>query len=141
MKFQINLYGNGNEKINNKKIFYKGTFQSDNPLTISGKLGLVWDGNYDDSDANELFKNYTRYNNPHKLSCYLAVGLPVIVWSKSAISEIVEKYNIGYQIGNLYDINNIDLSDYDEKKKNVEKLSTKLRDGFFTKEVMRKIIE
>lgn len=141
MNFYINLYGIGNEKINNKKLLYKGSFEPDNPTNISGKLGLVWDGNFDESDEKEGFKNYTKYNNPHKLSCYLATGIPVIVWDKSSVADLVKKYNVGYTISNIYDINKINFKDYLIKKENAEKLGKKVREGYFIKKVISEIIE
>ena len=102
---------------------------------------MVWDGNYDESDQNEGFKNYTKYNNPHKLSCYIAAGLPVIVWRKSAAAQFVNKYNIGYTISNLYDINNLDFSDYEEKLKNVSVIQKKVCNGKFTKDAINKVLE
>lgn len=142
VNFKTNVYGVCNDKINNDKIYYKGKFPPEElPNYIEGDLGLVWDGNYDESDENEGFKNYTKYNNPHKLSCYIAAEKPVIVWRKAAIAEIVEKYNIGYVISNLYEINDLNLNDYYEKKENVKRLSKKVKEGYFTKRVLNEILE
>ena len=142
MKFELYLYGQKNKEIKNKKIIYKGKCAPDEmPNEIDGDLGLVWDGNFDESDEEESYKNYTKYNNPHKLSCYIAAGMPVIVWKKSAIADFVRENNIGYEISNLYDINIIDFSDYDVKKKNVEKLEQKVRRGYFTQSVLGKILK
>lgn len=142
MNFTLNVYGVGIDKDINKKIIYKGKYSPDDlPLNLKGNLGLVWDGNYDESDENATFKNYTKYNNPHKLSCYMAAGLPVIVWKKSAIADFVDKYNIGYTISNIYDINDIDFSDYNEKLKNVIDICKKVRNGYFTKEAFDKVLQ
>ena len=111
------------------------------PNKIDGNLGLVWDGNFDESDEEKNYKNYTRFNNPHKLSCYIASGMPVIVWKKSAIADFVRENNIGYEISNLYDINKLDFSDYDVKKKNVEKLEQRVRKGYFTQSALSKILK
>lgn len=134
MNFVINLYGVlGDIKITNKKINYKGKFKPDElPNVIDCDLGLVWDGNLDESDENEGFKNYSKYNNPHKLSCYVASNIPVIVWEKSAAADFVKKHNIGYTIKEVYDINKLDLSDYDVKLKNVSKIGNKVRNGEYT---------
>ena len=141
INFKFNLYGVGITQNINEKMKYKGSYSPDVlPDKLEGNLGLVWDGNYDESDENEGFKNYTKYNNPHKLSCYIAAGLPVIVWRKAAVADFVKKYNIGYTIGNIYDINNIDFSDYEEKLKNVQELSEKVRSGYFTKKVINEIL-
>ena len=140
MNFNLLLYGNGINEIKNEKIKYMGSFKPEElPNKIEANLGLVWDGNYDESDENNTFKNYTRYNNPHKLSCYIAAGLPVIVWGKSAVADFVKEKNIGYTIRNVYDINNIDMSDYDVKKKNIKEIQTKVRSGFYTKKILEEI--
>lgn len=141
MNFTMNVYGVNNEIIQNKKIQYKGKYIPDElPKYIEGDLGLVWDGSYDESDENEGFKNYTRYNNPHKLSCYIAAKMPVIVWKKAAVAEFVNKYNVGYTINNIYDINKIDFTDYKIKQENVEKLNGKVISGDFTKKVINEIL-
>lgn len=142
MNFIMNLYGNGIYDKNNRKLNYCGSFLPDElPNIIKGDLGLVWDGNIDDTDENSSFKNYTKFNNPHKLSCYIASGIPVIVWEKSAVSKFVLDNNIGYVINNLYDINNLDFSDYLDKKKNVMEICKKIRNGFYTKKAIEKCLE
>ena len=80
MNFTLNLYGVGiNDDIGNKRV-YKNKYPANTlPNKLEGNLGLIWDGNSDSSDENIGMKNYTKINNPHKLSCYMAAGLPVIV--------------------------------------------------------------
>ena len=144
MKFNLNFYGACNETISNDKIILKGKFlPNDLPKNIQGDLGLVWDGNYDESeDTNGYqYKNYTKYNNPHKLSGYIAAEIPVIVWEDAAIAEFVKKYNIGYTIRNIYDINQINFSDYIEKQKNVHILSERVREGYYTKKVFSEALK
>ena len=141
LNFKFNLYGLGISEDISKKLRYYGSFEPDDLSTIKGKVGLIWDGNYDESDQDATFKNYTRYNNPHKLSCYVAAGLPVIAWEKAAIADFIKKYDIGYTINSIYDINNIDLSDYNKKKKNVMKISGKVKEGYYTKRVVNSIIK
>ncbi|MBQ9659592.1 MAG: hypothetical protein IJV31_12735 [Clostridia bacterium] len=139
MKFNLFLYGNGNVK-SSERIFYKGKFLPDElPNKIEGDLGLVWDGNFDESDENQGFKNYTKYNNPHKLSCYIAAGIPVIVWEKSAVAEFVKNNDIGYLINNIYDINELDFSKYEQKKKNIKEIKEKVRKGYYTKKIIKEI--
>jgi hypothetical protein len=141
MQFNLYLYGLGISSNINEKIIYKGSFESNEINTLEGDLGLIWDGNYNESDEKESFKNYTKYNNPHKLSCYLACGIPVIVWSKAATASFVKKNNIGYCISNIYEINDLDLSDYNLKKKNAIEIGKKLRNGDYTCTVINSIIE
>lgn len=144
IEYSLNLYGKGIEKreINNGKIKYVGAYTPEElPNVIEANIGLVWDGNFDDSDENNDFKNYTKYNNPHKLSCYIAADLPVIVWKKSAIADFVKKYDIGFIIENLYDINDIKKEDVIQKSENVKKISMKVRNGEFTREIFKKVIK
>lgn len=142
MKFNMNVFGIGIDKDINNKISFKGKLHPEElPNKLPGNLGLVWDGCFDDSDEDVTFKNYTKFNNPHKLSCYMAAGLPVIVWEKAAIADFVKANNIGYTISNIYDINNIDLTDYEIKLKNALELKEKVRNGHFTKLVIEEIVK
>jgi len=141
MNFNINLYGIGLGKLANKKLNNMGSFDPDNLSSITGDLGLIWDGVYDDSDSDKLFKNYTKYNNPHKLSCYLASGKPVIAWKKSAIADFIIENNIGYLIDNVYNINKIKFDDYSKKKENAIIIGERLRKGYYTKKVLEDIID
>lgn len=140
--FTLNLYGIGLEPNISQKINYKGKFNPDElPTFIEGDLGLIWDGGFDSSDEQSKAKNYTKYNNPHKLSCYIAAGIPVIAWRKSAIAEFIKKENIGYLIDNIYSINDIKLDDYNEKLKNIKKLQSKVTNGYYTKRIIKKVLE
>lgn len=142
MNFKLNLYGVGIDKNINDKIILKGSFMPDElPKNINANLGLVWDGEYDSSDEFENLKNYTKYNNPHKLSCYIASGIPVIVWEKSAAASFVKKYDIGYTIKDIYEINNLDFSDYDIKLKNIQQIRNKIIDGYFIKKAINEALK
>ncbi len=145
MKFNINIYGpnkNNRNELNNKKIKFKGCFSPEEIIEkMEGNLGLVWSGKIDDSDRNVGDKKYNIYNTPHKLSCFLAAGIPVIVWEDSAIADVVKKYNIGYTIKNIYEINNLDLSDYNKKIANVLKIRKKIINGYYTKTAINKCLK
>lgn len=141
MNFYIHAYGAGYSKIDNKKIIYGGILDGNSLPGIYNGLGLIWDGGADDDDENESWKEYTKYNNPHKLSCYMALGLPAIVWDESAAADFVKKYDVGYTISCVYDINQINYSNIIEKKKNAKKIGQKVRSGFYTKKVFDAIIK
>ena len=66
--------------------------------------------------------------------------MPVIVWKKAAIAKFVEENNIGYLINNIYEINDIDYTIYDEKVKNVNIIKKRVKEGYYTKKVIEKII-
>jgi len=142
MNYTLNVYGVGIENDIHEKIKYQGSFLPEElPNKLDADFGLVWDGKCDESDENEGFKKYTKYNNPHKLSCYLAAGLPVIVWKKSAIKDFVLKNNLGYAVNSLEEINKLDFKDYEQIKSNVEEFKQKVRSGYFTKKMIDKILE
>ena len=143
MNFNLNLYGQGFKQNENNKTIYKGVFQPEKlPKEWDNNgIGLVWDGKLDETDVEFGVKNYTKYNNPHKLSCYLAAGIPVIVWEKAAIADFVIKNNVGFLIKNIYEINNLDFSDYEVKKENAKKISEKIRNGYFTKKIFKEVID
>ena len=142
IKFKFNVYGTGTALEDLKGIVdYKGKYPPDElPNLLEGNLGVVWDGAFNDEDETFCLKNYTKYNNPHKFSLYMAAGLPVVVWKKAAIAKIVEKYNIGYTVNNLYEINDIDFSDYDIKLKNVQEMKNKVRNGYFLETAMNEYL-
>ena len=143
MKFKFNVYGTGTElDYLHKTVNYKGKFPPDElPDILDGNLGLIWDGSYNDEDEAYCLKNYTKYNNPHKLSLYIAAGLPVVAWKKSAIADFIQKYDIGYLIDNIYDINNIDFSNYNVKLNNINNVQKQARSGYFTTNAINKCIK
>lgn len=141
LPFPIYLYGTGiDERQLNAKIRYEGNASPDElPHIMKGHLGLIWDGQWDEVDENKGFKNYTKYNTPHKLSCYLAAGIPVIVWEKSAIAEMVKRENIGYTIRTLEGIKNLNFQEYFVKKERIKIFQQNVRSGYYTKRVMEQI--
>ncbi|MGX7052149.1 hypothetical protein [Leuconostoc palmae] len=97
-------------------------------------FGLAWDTN---TNAYENSENYAKYNNPHKVSLYLASGLPVIVKKNTAIANIVVTYNLGIIIDSLEDLDT-SLSQIDEKQMrsmliSVNNFRKLLSDGYYTK--------
>ena len=128
----IRLYGNGYSSDLDGKFIYGGVFEPDQIGSIEGDLGLVWDGFKDERDASTGFKGYTRYNCPHKLSCLLACGMPVIVWSKAAMADFVTRENVGYTINKITDIDDLTFDDYVTKLANARRIGDLLRAGTYT---------
>ena len=71
----------------------------------------------------------------------MASGLPAVVWKKAAVAKFVDKYDVGYTIDNIYDINNIDFSKYGEKLKNVSEIKEKVRSGYYIEKAVKECIE
>jgi hypothetical protein len=137
----LNVYGLGYDVPLNIKngVTYKGIAPPDQlPFVIEGSFGLVWDGN----DLNNC-DPYLMYNNPHKLSLYLAAGMPVIVWNKSAVAAWVLEKNIGFCIGSILEIgnffDNISCNEYEIMKKNAAAIGKQLCDGYYLKTVLKNI--
>lgn len=80
---------------------YKGAFDGNQPEGLYGDFGLVWDGDSLET-CNGMLGEYLRFNAPFKLSLYLALGLPVIVWRESAMATYVERYHLGLCIDSLH---------------------------------------
>ncbi len=142
---KYSLYGPNLDNFkNNEFISYKGVFPPEQlPEHIVESFGLLWDGP-------SLFTctgttgEYMKYNNPHKFSLYIACGLPVIVWDQAAVSSFVRKYDIGICVNSIEEIeeklNTISEDQYIKYLNNVSKLSEKVRNGFFIKDAVNKII-
>lgn len=78
-------------------------FQGDHTGTIHGGWGLVWDGD-SITTCDGVLGDYLRYNLPHKLSLYIAAGLPVIVWSQSAVADWVKENHLGLVVDSLEEL-------------------------------------
>lgn len=109
-------------------------------LACENGFGLVWDG-----DSVNESDSYTRYNNPHKASLYLASGMPLIVWNRSALSELVDTTKIGISVGSIEEANevisNMTQIEYDDYKDNVNKFQNKVINGGFTESVISRILD
>ena len=68
---------------------------------------------------------------------YLASGIPVIIWSKAALAEFIEKNKCGITVDSLYEIadklKSMTDKEYEDIKKNVQAISPKLKNGYYTK--------
>lgn len=146
ISFSLNLYGNGFSKKDETEILkYKGCFSPDDIIrNMEGSFGLVWDGDEITSCVGTLGE-YTKINNPHKLSMYIVAGLPVIVWRKAAVAALVKKYNIGFVVNDLVEIddilNNIDKKTYQDYLCNVMKLREKVMVGYHFKSAIKRVID
>lgn len=128
----FNLYGPSYEGIPIKNVSYHGSFAPDKlDYAVSGSFGLVWDGESADSCVG-VWGEYLKYNNPHKTSFYLALGLAVIIWRGAALADFVLKNNCGIVVDSLYDIPAaVKNADLPLLQKNARKVAKKLRSGYF----------
>ncbi len=142
---KMNVFGINYQKEKNQGDFnYCGAFPPDEiHKKLSGKYGLLWDGN--SLEECKVFNgNYMEYINPHKLSLYIAAGLPVIDCKKSATSDFIKRENIGVSINSLYELEEIlekiSKKEYEEKVKNVLKIREKIINGKVLTELIKEIL-
>lgn len=86
-----------------------------------------------------------RYNNPHKVSLYLSLGIPVIIWREAALADFIIREGVGITIDNLENIDELLLQvseqEYKDMKQKAIKISKKIRNGDFTRYVVKKVLE
>lgn len=118
-------------ELNNRTI-YKGHFNPDIIQNIEGSWGLIWDGD-NMNDCTGYLGAYTKLNAPHKFSMYSIAHLPVIVWEKSAIANLVKDKNIGITISSLLEIESIidaiSPTQYDVYVKNIIQFASDVESG------------
>lgn len=141
----FNLYGPGwNDTLSqNDNAHYCGSFSPDIiPGKLDGQYGLIWDGTTT-AGCSGVLGEYTKINNPHKMSLYIAAGIPVIAWSDAAVSEFIRRYDIGITvecIDTLQEtIADISVEKYIEMKKNVMLLRDRVISGGFLTSVLAQI--
>lgn len=143
---QFNLFGaNYTSKLCAYNIFYFGAFLPNDLIqNLQGKYGLVWDGDTIETCSGGKGE-YLRINNPHKLSLYLAIGLPVIIWDEAAEADFVLKEHVGITVKSLYELSDklskVSDSDYENMKHNAQIVGARLRNGEYMTKAIKKAEE
>jgi hypothetical protein len=85
-----------------------------------------------------------RFNNPHKLSLYVSLGLPVVVWKEAAIAEFVLTRGIGVTISDLRELGDIPRrvspQEYREMAARVTSLSHRVKRGEFVRQALGRVV-
>lgn len=142
---KFSLYGMNFTLDAYKNVKYHGAFPADEiPNQLNSGFGLIWDGSRIDT-CDGAFGNYLRYNNPHKLSLYLASALPVIIWSQAAEASFITDNHLGLTIDSLYDLpkvlSEVTEEEYERFASNAKKVAKKLRTGYFTKTALENAVK
>lgn len=119
-------------------ISYTGYLTPDKmPNLINYGFGLAFDV---DSDAGH-FANYQTLNLSHKVSLFLAAGLPIIVNARAASAPILRAANAALVIDSIGDIEDIfyamDDVQYHKLAHGSAQLGRLVRDGFFYTKAVR----
>lgn len=116
------------------------------PRRLAKGFGCVWYGESAVTCKGKIV-DYLRFINPHKLSLYLAAGLPVIVWGESAVADFVLRNKVGVAVRSLVElpelIRNLSGEDYSLLARNARQIGGLLLRGEFTRraigEALRRI--
>lgn len=146
--YAINIYGKGfdiSHAANPDAFHMKGFMLPDKLISSAeGDFGLVWDGDSLDCCSGD-WGEYLMFNTPHKVSLYIRCGLPIIIWSKTAMAKFVEENGIGICIDSLRDINGIyerlTQAEYDTMCDNVQRISRMMSEGWYFKKAISEIVK
>lgn len=118
---------------------YAGIFSPSNTGYIKAGWGLLWDGNSVETCAGAMGE-YLKINSSHKLSLYLACGLPLIVWSGSSLAYWLNAKGVCVLIDSLDEIpskiSELAEEDFFNMTKNARMLGEELRRGEFLKNLL-----
>ena len=136
------LYGLAQDTsiLENEHITYMGAFKPSETGTLKAGWGLLWDGDSIDTCSGEL-GCYLKVNASHKLSLYLACGMPVIIWKESSLAKWLTQQGVCITINSLREIpealSNITEQQYSMLIDNSIKLGNKLRQGGLLKSLLQ----
>ncbi len=145
-QYHFNLYGlNYDDSIDHsRKLVYKGSFSPEKlPSVLSGKYGLVWDGNSIESCEGPA-GNYLRFNNPHKFSLYMAAGIPVVAWKKAAIAPLINKYKLGVTVDSLRELSGklqqVSEVEYEQMRDHVAEIRQQVISGHYFNQAIERAL-
>lgn len=108
---------------------------NDIPSQLEGGFGLLY---YPKTGGLKGMNHYGEYNNPMKLSLYLASGLPVITMPNTAHAQWVKDQGLGFVVDSISDIDdlihNLSDDDYQKMVENIKPWQRAVTSGFFAKE-------
>lgn len=138
----LHLYGKGLEgkTLPGRVRLYGPVPPGDLPGILTGGFGLVWDGPSAETCEGDA-GSYLRWNNPHKVSLYLASGIPVLIWKEAALADFVKKQGVGLLIGNLKEaeavIAAVTPEAYCQMKEAAGRIGAELRKGTFLLQALK----
>lgn len=143
--YTFSLYGphyRGDAESIGRSAQYRGAFSPDElPEKLEGGYGLLWDGPSAESCLGE-YGAYMRINTPHRISLYLACGLPVIVWEEAYMAKFVREEGCGFTVKRLDEIrakvDALSEEDYEEMQRRAAALGARIRAGEYTRSVLKK---
>lgn len=124
---------------------YQGCYPSDKiPFVMEGGWGLVWDGDSIE-DCTGNYGEYLPYINQHKVSLYIAAGIPILIWYKAGLAQFVTENKIGIAITDLRNLNDViskvDLQQYNELVNNIISVRENIIKGKYAQNAIEKALQ
>lgn len=146
-KFTLRVFGNADGLpglSGTKSADVRGFLPADTFIaTAPGNFGLVWDGDSLDSCTGN-FGEYLRWNSPHKASFYLRAGIPLVVWSRSALAPLIESLHAGIAVDSLNQLPErlaaMSADDYTEMRAAAQAVARRLQNGDFFASALRQAV-
>lgn len=146
-QFSLPVFGNaeGLPGLNEtKSVDVRGFLAADTFVdTAPGDFGLVWDGDSLDCCTGN-FGEYLRWNSPHKASFYLRAGMPLIVWSRSALAPLINELKAGIAVDSLNELParlaSMSADDYAAMSDAARHVACRLQNGGFFTEALKQAI-
>lgn len=142
----LRLYGGGLDEqaaAQWRHISYCGSLPPDELVARAqheADFGLVW-GGLDPDGCTGDWGEYMRYNNPHKTSCYLRAGLPVIIWRDAALAPFIETEGAGFAVQSLADIGprlaKLTQDEYSAMRAAARRIARRVANGQYTAEALQ----
>lgn len=142
----LKLFGNRPKKWRDWQtpadIEWTGNFEPDDIQNhLDSGFGLLWDSDFDTLH----YQSYTKINAPHKASLYLKAGLPLIAWQESHIGRLIDRYQIGFTINDLDELEDLmktlTADQYQSWQANLLPLREQVSEGFFTKTTLEAVTD
>ena len=148
LPYDIHLYGHLNDMADlrqAKHIKVNPFMDSDAFIaTVKGDFGLVWDSN-SVTGSTGYYGVYQGLCLSHKTSFYLRAGLPVIVWSGSAVAPVLRREGIGLTVDSLEELPELLSRVTDEEmaamRRNVERVGALIADGHYVRTAVSRAVE
>lgn len=142
----INLYGPhiSDAMLNDHRVSYMGLH---NPYALpdllKGSFGLIWDGEGIQHPEGSL-GSYMQYISHHKLSLYIVSNVPVILYENAGSAEMVKRFNIGFTVDSLFEIedriNKLSDEDYNRMVQNTHDLAKEITSGNCLRKALDEIL-
>ena len=139
-KTPIRLYSSTDlQQRKGQNVVWQGLFTQRDLFFEMGKggFGLVW------SDE-DYFGRYYCMNQPYKLGCFLAAGIPVVIRKGTSQEEWIKRNKLGLVVSSLEEaddiIQNMDETTYMEYCRGVEKVQSLSVRGLYTQRALTEAV-